>query len=108
MEGDIRGIMNVYYEDYNSANKGNYSKPYCVNCKTYNSSLDFLKYLEDLGFLVVAGQAQGFCAVLVNLELKRCSGIRLACHYTTPEKELDYNDFKPILDKYLKNQNVNL
>ena len=93
--------MNVYYENYGGNNNGKYCQPYCINCKSYENAVSFIKFLKDNGFLLVQGLAEGYCAVLVNLELRRCSGIRLACHYTSPEKELYYADFKPILEQYL-------
>lgn len=105
MEGKIHGIMNVYYENYTGdtgENKGKRYQPYCVNCKSYQKSLELIDRLEGLGFTVVERQTYGYCAVLVNFELKRCSGIRLACRYTTPDKEVDIEDFEQILEEHLK------
>ncbi len=104
----IHGIMNVFYEDYYGENKGKHYNPYCVKCKTYEQSVEFINYLESLGFLVVERQSYDYCAVLVNFELKRCSGIRMACHYTTPDKEIDYGDFLPILKNYLNSASAGL
>ena len=102
MNSNFHGIMNIYYENYNGKNKGKYCQPYCINCRSYEKAVEFIAYLKDNDFLLVQGLAQGYCAVLVNLELRSCSGIRLACHYTSPDKELDYVDFEPILEKYLE------
>ena len=100
-------IMNMFYEDYYNDKKDKHYKPYCVNFKTYENSVEFINYLNSVGFEIVMEQCYGYHTVLVSFDLMRVSGIHMPCSFTTPDKEFDYEDFKPILQNFLQTKNVN-
>ncbi len=106
--------MNMFYEDYDNGKKDKNYKPYCVNFKSYEDSVEFIDYLNSVGFEIVMHQCYGYHTVLVNFDLMRVSGIHMPVNYTTPDKRFDYEDFKPILQNFLttlfanKNESVNL
>lgn len=99
----MKGIMNIYYEDYynhtGDVDKLKKYKPYVVFCADYEDSVKLIDYLVSDGYDKQKGQADGYRVVLVNTELKRLSGISMACKHSGIEinKEEFLNKFYPEL-----------
>lgn len=100
----MKGIMNIYYEDYynNIGNVENLKEyvPYVVFCTDYEDSVSLIDFLASEGYDVQKHQAVGYSVVLVNTELKRVSGISAPCNHDGIQvtKEEFLNKFYPELN----------